>query len=565
MRKIFRWLLLGVVVQLFGVADAFAWESLDVNRWLAEPGVKLVAVDFYATWCEPCNRAIPSWTRLQKRYRSRGLRVVVVSVQSDGRCISPEWTPDKVVCDYEGDIARQWKASDLPQSFLWDWQGNLLVAHGTHGQVEKAVARYMNDLPRVLVGDPTFGPGVKVGSAQQRELKHLVRGELRRNSKFDIVADEQEARKLSRLRKSMNRAAFDEAAQCSLGRELPANSWLNVSVSSAGSSMRLSLELFSLEKSCLVGAGHAPIMGQDYEAAVVEAVAKLVSGVSGSAQPPGKETQANFQEAPLQLVESAGEVTQGPAPVVEAPPGEVHEDESAPIADQTDSAPQGEPPSDGAWKPRWHVPPLVPDTGVYNRLRLGVRGVLLPYGSAMVKTMSHSDSVIFDTPAGGFSVFSDYAVLPFLAVGGELEYLYRYRSYRFQLCVDSMSRDQCITDPLQQHLIAINATANLSYPMGLLTPYLRASFGFAFSVMPPDGIHEPKRNVVGWENQMVVGLAMNLERWGVFLETGMQVNAQYGITHTALQPAQEASALSMNEDFYDINLMLNFGVFYYLL
>jgi len=45
-------------------ARAGAWESLDVQAMLRRPGVKLVAVDFYATWCSPCNAAIPDQRQL---------------------------------------------------------------------------------------------------------------------------------------------------------------------------------------------------------------------------------------------------------------------------------------------------------------------------------------------------------------------------------------------------------------------------------------------------------------------------------------------------------------------
>lgn len=37
---------------------------------------KVVVLDFYATWCEPCRDSIPHLMDLQKRYGSQGLQVV---------------------------------------------------------------------------------------------------------------------------------------------------------------------------------------------------------------------------------------------------------------------------------------------------------------------------------------------------------------------------------------------------------------------------------------------------------------------------------------------------------
>ena len=33
--------------------------ALDIEKELARPGVKLVVVEFFATWCEPCMAAVP--------------------------------------------------------------------------------------------------------------------------------------------------------------------------------------------------------------------------------------------------------------------------------------------------------------------------------------------------------------------------------------------------------------------------------------------------------------------------------------------------------------------------
>jgi peroxiredoxin len=47
---------------------------------LADFKGKVILLDFWATWCGPCKYEIPGFVELQKRYGSRGLQVIGVSV-----------------------------------------------------------------------------------------------------------------------------------------------------------------------------------------------------------------------------------------------------------------------------------------------------------------------------------------------------------------------------------------------------------------------------------------------------------------------------------------------------
>ena len=270
-----------------------AWDEFNqysIADELRKPGVKLVAVDFYATWCEPCNAAIPKWKKLQEKYGDKGFKLIVVSVQSEGSCSQPpQWNPDKIVCDYDGDIADAWHANDLPQAFLWSWQGNLLVAHGSVDNVAAAVESYFKKIPRVYVEE-----------GNDENLYKMVRSKLRENAKIEIVASDEERKALVELRKKSADLNYDQKLQCKLGEEISANSRLVISTQKRGKKDALVLELFSVEKGCLTASGTATIHGNS-EQEVAEAVYNLLKNLLGDVKMPGEgEKPAKMQKQPTE-------------------------------------------------------------------------------------------------------------------------------------------------------------------------------------------------------------------------------------------------------------------------
>lgn len=46
---------------------------------------KVVVLNFWATWCPPCIQELPSLEQLQSRFKDRGVEVVGISVDVDGK------------------------------------------------------------------------------------------------------------------------------------------------------------------------------------------------------------------------------------------------------------------------------------------------------------------------------------------------------------------------------------------------------------------------------------------------------------------------------------------------
>jgi thiol-disulfide isomerase/thioredoxin len=73
-------------------APAAATGGVNIPEMLSRPGVRLVALEFYATWCKPCMASMPRWAELKKRYYKQVLRVVVVLAGKEERAaLSAAW------------------------------------------------------------------------------------------------------------------------------------------------------------------------------------------------------------------------------------------------------------------------------------------------------------------------------------------------------------------------------------------------------------------------------------------------------------------------------------------
>jgi peroxiredoxin len=63
------------------LAPDFTLPQLDGNSLqLSSLRGKVVLLDFWATWCDPCREEIPHFVELQNKYADRGLQIVGVSM-----------------------------------------------------------------------------------------------------------------------------------------------------------------------------------------------------------------------------------------------------------------------------------------------------------------------------------------------------------------------------------------------------------------------------------------------------------------------------------------------------
>ncbi len=113
---------------------------------LKEMHGQVIILDFWGTFCEPCKKSFPRLEELNRKYASKGLRIVGVSEdeaedkdkipdfgQTYGATFPLAWDSDKAV-------ARRYKPETMPSSFLIDKDGVVRFAHvGFHDGEEAEI------------------------------------------------------------------------------------------------------------------------------------------------------------------------------------------------------------------------------------------------------------------------------------------------------------------------------------------------------------------------------------------------------------------------------------------
>jgi len=153
---------------------------LSLSKWVRgdavgefEPG-KVYVIEFWATWCAPCRRAIPHLTDLQKLLGPKGVTIVAIASQEHKGLADLERFVERqgermgfsVAWDNEGRTDRDWmaasKSDGIPTAFVVDQSGRIAwIGHPASGldrvleqvlagkfdiQVEAVLARRTRDI-----------------------------------------------------------------------------------------------------------------------------------------------------------------------------------------------------------------------------------------------------------------------------------------------------------------------------------------------------------------------------------------------------------------------------------
>jgi cytochrome c biogenesis protein CcmG, thiol:disulfide interchange protein DsbE len=127
-------------------APDFALPGLDGGTVsLSDYRGKVVLINFWGTWCEPCKEETPALQAAYQELRSQGFEIIGVNLYSQETAgdkavrdfISPFGVTYPIALDTDGDIARAFQISPIPTSYFVDPSGNIrFVKVGTLNAAE---------------------------------------------------------------------------------------------------------------------------------------------------------------------------------------------------------------------------------------------------------------------------------------------------------------------------------------------------------------------------------------------------------------------------------------------
>jgi thiol-disulfide isomerase/thioredoxin len=140
------------VQELSGGAPDFVLPAVDGSMVrMSDYAGKLIIVDFWATWCPPCQEMVPVLSKLHKEYSDKGLVILGISLDREGlEVLGPHvhenMVPYKVLMGDEKVNRAFGGIATIPTLYNVDREGRLvrkLIGSHSYEDLEKAIKRYL--------------------------------------------------------------------------------------------------------------------------------------------------------------------------------------------------------------------------------------------------------------------------------------------------------------------------------------------------------------------------------------------------------------------------------------
>ena len=141
---VFLWLSLTAMTAVAAVKQAPLLElpAIDGNVNLAQLEGKVVYLDFWASWCDPCRESFPWMAEMKEKYGAQGLEVVAVNLDKE-RALADTFLKTMqvnfvVAFDASGESAEKYGLRGMPGSYLIGRDGNIQASHLGFNDKDKA-------------------------------------------------------------------------------------------------------------------------------------------------------------------------------------------------------------------------------------------------------------------------------------------------------------------------------------------------------------------------------------------------------------------------------------------
>jgi len=94
------------------------------------PEGKVYLLNFWATWCPPCRKEVPSMVKLYETFKDKGFEIVAVSVDQGDEVVKNFVAENKmnftVLWDKDSSISKQYNVFRYPETFIVGRDGKIL-------------------------------------------------------------------------------------------------------------------------------------------------------------------------------------------------------------------------------------------------------------------------------------------------------------------------------------------------------------------------------------------------------------------------------------------------------
>ena len=132
-------------------APEFALQQLDAGTVrLSGLRGRVVVMEFWATWCGPCRYSTPSLEAVSRRYRDRGVTVLLINEGESAERVRA-WAKRRftapILLDEDERVGQRYRVEALPALFIVDQSGRVVHAHeGYGGGLERNLALILDEL-----------------------------------------------------------------------------------------------------------------------------------------------------------------------------------------------------------------------------------------------------------------------------------------------------------------------------------------------------------------------------------------------------------------------------------